>query len=245
MAIYYLRDDETLRLSDTPQSDRAILGPSLYWYAHAQFPTRSLAKARRLADAFLDSRPENYRSIHVERREGGYDCYAYDGEALNARLKEEGLEGAACHFLQQFVSQMPLRIDEKRVADAVNGICLELPDASRSMPELASIDFERVAKPFSKAGGGSNLQRLGIALVALTAVAMLLDLGLRLQKRFAVEKAMESIRTERSIYEIKAMTRKYETIAQKQSKLRDSVVQTLKKRLRRLECTPEKGCRGE
>ncbi len=245
MAIYYLRDDETLCLSDTPESEKVILGPSLYWYAHAQFPTKSLTKARRLADAFLDTRPAEYRTLHVERRSGGYDCYAYDNEALEARLQEEKLEGAARYFLQQFVDQMPLRIDEKRIAETVNGICLELPDENRSMPELASLDFAKVAKPFGKARGGSGLGRLGIAVVVLIAVTMLLDLGLRLQKHFAAEKAMDAIRTERSIYEIKAMIKKYETIAQKQSKLRNSVVQTLKKKLHRLECTPEEGCRGE
>ncbi|WP_353661200.1 hypothetical protein [Hydrogenimonas sp. SS33] len=246
MAIFYIRENETVTLPRAEKGeDFVILSPSLYWYTHARFPTRSLAKAKRLADAFMDSRPESYREIYVEKRGEGYDCYAYDPEVLRIRLEEEGASGLPCYFLQQFADEMPLRIGDDLIAEAVNGVCLEFRDSNRSLPELASLDFRAVAKPFNKGKSAGGVRRGVYLLLGFFAAAMLLDLGVRLQGYMALQKATENLRTDRSLYEIRAMVKRYETTAQKQAKLRREIARALKGHLKRLECTPEGGCKSE
>ncbi|WP_456450436.1 hypothetical protein [Hydrogenimonas sp.] len=241
MAFYYIRTDGTSILNS--DDDAVVLSPSTYWYAHAKFPTRSLAKARKLADGFMDTRPENYDAVYVEKRDGGYDCYAYDGDALKRRLEEAGAAGAPVWFLQQFVSQMPLRLDDERVAESINGVVVELPDASRSLPTLASLDLGAVAKPFNRrAESGFPVKSL-VALTLLLAVTVTADLGVRFQKYLAVDEALERSRASRSVYEIRALVKKYEKVAAEQRKLRQSVAKALKKgRLTKLSCTPSRGC---
>ncbi|WP_201353970.1 hypothetical protein [Hydrogenimonas urashimensis] len=244
MALYYIRENETIIKES--ENDIVVISPTLYWYAFAQFPTKSLAKARRLADAYLDSRPESYRDIHVEKKEEGFDCYAYDKEYLTAKLEELGVSKAPAYFLQQLSSQMPLRIDEKLVADVINGICIELPDESRTLPTLDSLDFEAVAKPFNKRGSATVPKKPLIALVALLSITMLLDLSLRYQQYAAIRDAIEKIGLDRSVYELKSLVTRYEKRASEQAKLRQAIRKALKQQgLKKLKCTPAKGCRYE
>ena len=244
MAIHYLRTDETITFSGDDETPKVVLAPSLYWYLHARFPTRSMAKARRLADSIMDSRPASYQTLFLLRRNEGYDCYAYDEEALQNRLAAEGLTEAKRYFLQQFADQMPRRIDEKTIADVVEGICLELPDDRSDIPSLADLDFEDV-RSFAEEKKRADFKRPGIALLLLLIVTMSLDLGLRLQRKFAIETRLDQSRTDRSIYEIRALVNKYEKIARKQERLRRSIAETLQKRLKKLSCDADGGCRDE
>lgn len=244
MAIYYLRQEETIKLTSSDEPKKVLLAPSLYWYAYAEFPTRSLAKARRLADAFLDSRPREYRDLYVQRRGNGYDCFAYDAEALRMRLKTEGLEKADRYFLQQFREWIPRRVDDETIVDAIKDVCLEIPDRHAELPSLATLPFDNVL-PFSSNSGDSGHKRLLTTFTILLTITMLLDLGLRLQRQYAFQNAFERIKTERSIYEIRALSKKYEKIAKKQMKLRNEITRSLQNRLKKLSCTPEEGCRHE
>ncbi|WP_457595720.1 hypothetical protein [Hydrogenimonas sp.] len=242
MALYYLRDGEIVERER--DGEAVVLSPSLYWYRHARFPTRSAAKAKRLADSLMDSRPAAYTEIYVQKNGDGFDCYAYDPEALARRLEEAGLTGKPLYFLQQFAAHTPLRIDEKRIAETVAGVCVELPDEARALPSLASLEIESAAEPFGGVKEKGFSRALAAGLVGLLAVTMLADLGVRFQKVAAVEKAIEGVSASRSIYEIRAMTQRYEKMAQSQRKLRLEVKKALQKRLSELSCTPEGGCRG-
>ena len=244
MAFFYIRENETI--TKEREGDIVVISPTLYWYAHAQFPTSSLAKARKLADAYLDSRPESYQTIHVEKREGGFDCYAYDAEAVRARLEEAEAADAPAFFLQQFAEEMPLRIDDDLIADTINGVCIELQDGNRNLPSIESLDFDAVAAPFNRTGSGTLSNKLLVALVALFAITMIFDLSLRFQKYSAIERAAERESVDKSVYELKALVSKYEKTASEQTKLRKEIKKALSRPgLRRLECTPSKGCSRE
>ena|GEM_PF-1170937 len=244
MALHYIREEDTITIENA--DDSVVLSPSTYWYVHARFPTRSLARARKLADAFMDTRPQNYTEIYVEKSEEGFDCYAYDGEALAARLRELEAQGEPVWFLQQLASQMPLRIDDGLIAETINGVAVEMRESSRSLPTLGSIDLKAVARPFNKESAGGFPVRLTVALTLLLALAVVTDLAGRFQRYTAVEKALDQSRTSRSIYEIRALLKKYEKIADRQRDLRQNIAKALKRgHLSELECTPEKGCSGE
>ncbi len=244
MAIYYIRENGTVTLES--ENDIVVVSPTLYWYAHADFPTKSLAKARKLADAFLDSRPESYGTIHVEKREGGFDCYAYDKEALKTRIEAVGANDAPAYFLQQLSAKMPIRIDDGLIADIINDICIELPDGERTLPTLDTLDFESVAKPFRHPKSGPLPKSLIIALISLLAVTMVVDLAHRFQEYSAIQKALEKSGGDRSVYEIKSLVKRYEKTAMEQKKLRESIRKALQQgTIRKLDCTPAKGCRRE
>ncbi len=244
MAIHYLRKDETITFSTNDDTVKVVLAPSLYWYVYARFPTRSSAKVRRLADSFMDSRPASYQTLFLQRRDEGYDCYAYDEEALQNRLTAEGFTEAKCYFLQQFDDQMPRRIDEKAIAHVIEGVCLELPDDRSDIPSLADLKFEGV-RSFAEEKKDVDFKRFWIALLILLIVTMSLDLGLRLQQKFAIEKRLDRSRTGRSIYEVRALVKKYDKIADKQKRLRQSIAEALQKRLKKLDCNADGGCRNE
>jgi len=241
--LHYIQDDKTITIEEA--DDAVVLSPSTYWYAHARFPTRSLARARRLADAYMDTRPSDYGAIHVEKEGDGFACYAYNADALASRLEALGAKGSPVWFLQQLASQMPLRIDEGLTADAINGVVVEFKESSRSLPALASIDLNAVARPFNRRSEGGAPARLLVALTLLLAVTVTADLAMRFQTYLATQKALDATRSTRSIYEIRALTAKYEKIAGQQQKLREQVAKALRGRLTHLRCTPGKGCERE
>jgi hypothetical protein len=244
LALHYIRENETI--TKEREGDVVVVSPTLYWYAHAEFPTKSLSKARKLADAYLDSRPDSYTTIHVEKRGGGFDCYAYDAAALRTRLEAADAADAPAYFLQQLAAEMPLRIDEKLTADIINGICIELPDTERTLPSIESVDFEASATSFNRANSGTVPNRLLAALVALLAVTMLFDLSLRFQTYRAVTNAAERDSVEKSLYELKSLVSRYEKTAAEQKRLRQSIQKALKQGgLKKLVCTPSKGCSRE
>jgi len=243
LALYYLGKNETS--VQEREDEIVVVSPSLYWYGHAKFPTRSLGKARRLADAFLDARPPSYTTIHVEKRAGGYDCYAYDAQELTHKIVEAGAQKAPAWFLQQLRSQTPLRIKEGLVAESINDVVVEIPDERRSLPTLASIDVPRVAKPFLRPAGEGSTKGLFYAVAGLLAVVMVLDLGLRLQKYSAIRHAYDTLGGARSLYEIQALVKRYEKEAAAQERLRAELAKALEKNgLKRVVCSP-KGCRSE
>lgn len=244
MALFYIRENETI--TKEREKDIVVVSPTMYWYAHAEFPTKSLSKARKLADAFLDSRPGSYQTIHVEKSGSGFDCYAYDAQALRARLEELEALDAPVYFLQQFSEEMPLRIDRLLVADSINGICIEIQDGHRNLPSIESLDFDAVARPFNERKSGTLSQKLIVTLVALLCVTMLFDLSLRFQKYSAINRAAERDGVDRSVYELKSLVSRYEKTAAEQTRLRKEIKKALNHGgLRILECSPSKGCRGE
>ena len=244
MALYYLRETGTIVKERTGTC--AVLAPSLYWYARAQFPTRSLKRAKKLADSYLASRPASYTAIHVVRAADGFDCYAYDAAALEKRLAQEGLgKETPCYFLQQFAEQMPLRIDDTLIADALNGICLEIEEGARKLPMLDGLDIEAIAEPFNTTAAGTHLKRPFAAAVALLAVTALFDLGLRYQTLHDAQSRLEALRSGRSIYEIRALVKQYETLQRTQSGLREQIRKALRPPLKGLSCSPQKGCTRE
>ncbi|WP_300365193.1 hypothetical protein [Hydrogenimonas sp.] len=243
MALYYIRENSIVTLEK--EEKVVILSPSLYWYAHAEFPTTSLAKARKLADAFLDSRPDSYRTIYVEKRGNGFDCYAFDADALGIRLDEIEANDAPCFFLQQFSEEMPLRIDSHLIADAINGICIELKDENRTLPTLDSVDLYAVAKPFNRTKSGRIPNGWMVALLVILSITMMMDLALRFQKERALQTASEKVRSERSIYEVKSLISRYQKRAGEQAKLRKAIKKALRGRIIKIECSPSKGCSRE
>ncbi|WP_456382728.1 hypothetical protein [Hydrogenimonas sp.] len=243
MALYYIRESGTVIKGGG--KDVVVVAPSLYWYAHARFPTKSLSKARKLADAYLDSRPPSYTSIHVEKREEGFDCYAYDAETIEAKLDEIGQTDVPVYFLQQFANEMPMRVDEELTVDTINGVCIEMPDRNRTLPTLQSLDFSGVAKPFNRSGGTGVSGRLIFVLMILLTITAIFDISLRYQKLSAIEKKLEKSRGSRSFYELQSLVEGYEKRAKAQKRLREAIRQALDRRLTSLKCTPAKGCVGD
>ncbi|WP_457594419.1 hypothetical protein [Hydrogenimonas sp.] len=239
MALYYIGENGTVVREKS--EDVVVVAPSLYWYGHAKFPTSSIAKAKRLADSYLASRPASYTSIHVEKSRGGFDCYAYDEAHLRSLVAQHTSPKTPCYFLQQFSAQMPLRIDENLIAETINGICIEMENGGKTLPSLDSLDFRSLAKPFNAAGETGIPKGVAAGLVFLLLATATGDLALRYQTLQALQsRAAEG--TQKSMYEIKALVKTYAKIDTEQRRLRATIQKALSSRMKRLECSVKKGC---
>lgn len=243
MALYYIRENGTIVRERS--GDVVVVAPSLYWYAHAKFPTSSLAKARRLADTFLASRPASYTSIHVEKRDGGFDCYAFDEALLSKSIPGDVPPNTPRYFLQQLADQMPLRIDETLIADTINGICIEMEETAKSLPSLDSVDIGSLAKPFNRAGTNRLPLWVAVTLTAALFTAAAADLALRFQTLEALHHRAAEMNGGKTMYEIKALVQKYQKTDAVQRSLRATIKKALNTPMKSLECTPKKGCSYE
>ncbi len=243
LALYYIRENGTI-IKDTP-AETVVLSPSLYWYAHADLPARSVAKAKKLADSVLASRPSSYTSIHVEKRGNGFDCYAFDENRVESLIPDSVAKTAPRYFLQQFSDQMPLRIDDTLIADTINGICIEIHEESRSIPSLDSIDIKSLAKPFNKSTSKSVSSWMAALFVVLLLTAAGTDLALRYQTLNALKQKSAANDSRKTMYEIKALSKKYRKIDSEQKRLRSAIKKALDSHMKLLECDAKKGCSFE
>jgi len=242
LALYYIRENGTIVREKS--GDIVVIAPSLYWYGHAKFPTSSIAKAKRLADSFLATRPASYTAIHVEKSGDGFDCYAYDEAHLRTLVAQHTSAKTPFYFLQQFSEQMPLRIDEELIADTINGICIEMENGERTLPSLDSLDFRSLAKPFNGAGESGISKKVAAGLAVLLFVTAAGDLALRYQTLQALQ-SRSTEGTQRSMYEIRALVKKYAKIDSEQRRLRAAIQKALSSRIKTLECSVKKGCTHE
>ncbi len=243
MALYYIKEGDTVvkECSD----DAVVISPSLYWYAYAEFPTRSPAKAKRLADSYMASRPASYTSVYVEKRGEGFDCYAYDEAHLRSLIEQHTSLKTPAYFLQQFSRQLPLRIDEKLTADTINGIAVEVKESATAIPALESLDFGAAAKPFNKAGTAGFPKKLSVVLLAVLLATAAGDLTLRYQKLHALEELNGAGTGGKSMYEIKSLLKKYAKTDREQRELRRAINEALSSPVKSLECDLKKGCTRE
>ena len=243
MALYYIKEGDTV--VKERGDDVVVISPSLYWYAHATFPTKSISKAKKLADSYLASRPPSYTSIYVERRGDGFDCYAYDEAHLRSLIEPHISLKTPAYFLQQFSKELPLRIDENLTADTINGIAVEMKESSATLPSLDSLDFGSVAKPFNKTAGEGFSKPMAVVLLILLFATAAGDLALRYQKLHALERLNTASDTGKSMYEIKALLKKYGTTDIQQRRLRATIQKALSSPMKSLECDIKKGCTYE
>ncbi len=243
MALYYIKEGDTIVKECS--EDIVVISPSLYWYAYAEFPTRSLTKAKKLAGSYMASRPSSYTSIFVEKRGDGFDCYAYDEAHLRSLTEPYASFKTPAYFLQQFSRLLPLRIDENLTADTINGITVEIKESGTALPALDSLDFGAIAKPFNRAGTGGFSKRLTIALLAALLATAAGDLALRYQKLHALEQLNAAGDSGKSMYEIKALSKKYGKTDMEQRGLRRAIKEALSSPMKSLECDLKKGCTYE
>jgi len=240
LALYYIKEGDTV--VKERGDDVVVISPSLYWYAHAVFPTKSVSKAKKLADSYLASRPSSYTSIYVEKSGDGFDCYAYDEAHLRSLIERHVSLKAPAYFLQQLSKELPLRIDENLTADTINGIAIEIKEGAATLPSLDSLDFASVAKPFNKRAAEGISRPMAALLLLLLLATAAGDLALRYQKLHALEKLSGASDTGKSMYEIKALLEKYNRTDGEQRGLRRAIKEALSSPVRSLECEPKKGC---
>jgi len=236
----YIKERETTVLDE--KGEGAVLAPSLYWYAFAPLKKVSQRRARAMADALLKPRPKNYRDIVVQKREGGYDCFAYDAEALRRRLRQEGLEKEPVWFLQQLAHCTPFSLTNGRTATVLNGIVLEVPaEGSEKALSFATCMLPEPLLKQKSTESGEVLGWLKAATVTV-AVAALLDIGSAWQEKRAWQARLASLKMDKTAYEMRAMVNRYEKVAGRLQAMGEALAKALKKRgVKHIICTP-KGC---
>ena len=200
-----------------------------------------MRKARAMADALLRPRPREMKDIFVQKTARGYDCYAYDAKGLKERLECEGLAGQPVWFLQQWRALAPFALGDGYRAVEAAGVVVEMPGEAAALDAAA---LSRLPEPLMQGGEkatgeGSRFWRIAAVLAAVTALA---DLGMRWQTHRALETELAALRTDRSFYEIRALSDRYEKAMREEKALYRAVAAALQRPFERLECTP-KGCR--
>ena len=244
MGVYYFSREGMKLLAE--KGEGIVLAPSLYWYIQKELPTKSLHKAKRYAASLVNDAPEGFRELVVFKNGNLYDIYAYDPELLK-RAVDSFDHPMPIYALQQFVEQLPSRIDENHVARAIEGVAVVLPDGegqklSAFAPNVSTI------RPLLENYGDRRSSRSStlviVALIVLTTAAVF-DTLLHIQRYQMASRWLENQQTDRTLYEIKSMIRRYEKIENSYRKRRQEIVKILQKsRLRSVTCD-EKGCRSE
>ena len=242
--IYYLRKEDVLTFAS--ERDIIILAPSMYWYSHANFPTKSLSKARKLAESLLAERPKSYKDIIVAKTADGYDCYALNLGTIKQHTFYK--PDIPILFLQQFFPSTPFSIGEETLANRLGKMVLETPSSPQETDNLPSLD-QLVSRhqPHSLVTSDSSAlskRNLTIFLVLLVAMFSTTILS-KLQVFRAYQSELTQMQTDRSIYEIKAMVKAYERSTAEQFKLRKELYDILQSHtLSKITCD-KTGCQYE
>lgn len=247
VGIIYLSDQSLGRAES--QESVIILSPRLYWYEPLKLPTRSMAKAKKLAQHAMSTRPSDYTKLLLIRQSDHYACYAYNPDEIDALMAAFEVEPSPWCFAQQLADQLPVEIRKDELyLDGFQGIGIESADSEESARQLGELTFAGVKlfahEDASKQGAD---RKLLWTVAALLIAAAGWDLGLRWQKIRAIDDtAAREGGVQKSGYEMQALVKQYGDVKSDQVRLRESIAKSVSATgLTKLDCLVKKGCKSE
>lgn len=225
------------------QEEGVILSPSLYWYVQKKLPTKSLHKAKRYAVSLLNDAPAGYTELILFKKGAFYEIYAYDPTLLQ-KAAASFEHPMPFYALQQFITQLPARINKERIAVSIADIAVELPDEKETLPPFQP-DLSHVSPLLKDLKNRSTSSTWVLVTLIFLLTAILFDSILHWQRYKMAQEQLEKERTDRTLYEIKALIHRYKKIENSYRKKRSDMEKILQKRgLKEVVCD-EGGCRGE
>ncbi|MBL0707758.1 MAG: hypothetical protein JJW00_01775 [Sulfurimonas sp.] len=234
MALVYVFSLEEKVVYEDVLDDVVILSPSLYWYMLCSIPTRSMQKAKKIAQHIMSHRPSHFEEIVLYKLENNYDAYAYDKSVVKSILKELNLKNPKVYFANQLKLDAQTAIDDDnalyKFGDRVMEYVIEedIPESSLRENYKELLVGQKHIKLFEKSGKNNKTFLLAsLALFVLYIAAFSFD---RLKTLSHIDAELAGLKTEdRSFYEMKSLIKKYKKLQSSSERMRSGLKKELKK----------------
>jgi len=227
--------DRDSAVFEVDESVNVILSPSLYWVQKRTLPVKSLREVKPLIESlFEDILPDGHYSYSAYKEGDEYLLFAYQDKAILDILAQKGLPPSkvnAVYFAQNELAslQEPKKIDDENVIAIKEGIVILLPakfiktDALLDVNDLSLSKKSIALKQFGHIVNEKSLYRL-IALLAVIIVLVGSEYIITLNKASRLqtqrEELFSSYNLKPTMFQNKALLKKYEGIYASQTKLR-------------------------
>ena len=223
-----------------------ILSPSLYWVKKISLPVKYARDAKKLlASLFEDTLPEGNYSYSVYKKEEEFFIFAYEDKVILDAMSKAGVSlsnVASVHFAQSEMQGIEgaVKINEAQSIYVKDDIVVLVPccwieeSGDLDMSEITLSKHKVVLQQYAHIVENSSLYKIGAVLVVLS----LLVFGeylITLQKTSEVTQLKDELfakhKLKPTMLQNKSMLKKYKTIHEKQTKLREYTSYLLSLRL--------------
>ena len=227
--------DRDSAVFEVDESVNVILSPSLYWVQKRTLPVKSLREVKPLIESlFEDILPDGHYSYSAYKEGDEYLLFAYQDKAILDILAQKGLPPSkvnAVYFAQNELAslQEPKKIDDENVIAIKEGIVILLPakfiktDALLDVNGFSLSKRSIALKQFGHIVNEKSLYRL-ITLLAVIIVLVGSEYIITLNKASRLqtqrEELFSSYNLKPTMFQNKALLKKYEGIYASQTKLR-------------------------
>lgn len=241
--VFVDRDSAVLELEG---SVNVILSPSLYWVQKRALPVKSLREVRPLLESlFEDILPDGHYSYVAYKEGDEYLLFAYQDKEILDVLAQKGIPPSkinAVYFAQNELASLdePKKINNENVIALKDGIVILLPKKfiqTESPLDVSNVSLSKKSISLKQFGHIVNEKSL-YKLIALLVVMILLVgseyiITLHKANRFQTqrEELFSSYGLKPTMFQNKALLKKYEAIFKSQTKLRTLLAKALSMKL--------------
>ncbi|WP_324170594.1 hypothetical protein [Sulfurimonas sp.] len=223
-----------------------VLSPSLYWVKKISLPVKYARDAKKLLPSlFEDTLPEGNYSYSVYKKEDEFFIFAYEDKIILDAMSKVGISlsnVSSVHFAQSEMQGIEgaVKINESQSIYVKDDMLILVPccwieeSGNLDMSELTLSKHKVVLQQYAHIVENSSLYKIGAVLVVL----LLLVFGeylITLQKTSEVRELKDELFTKNKLkptmLQNKSMLKKYKTIHEKQTKLREYTSYLLSLRL--------------
>ncbi len=104
----YIYDEELNNTEIIDGLNVIILSPSFCWFKELELPTKSLSKAKKIADHMLSDRPEKYVDIAISKDNNKFKIYCYERKTIENIVKKLGKTNCKVYFVYELTDDLAL-----------------------------------------------------------------------------------------------------------------------------------------
>ncbi len=94
--------------------DIVVLASSFCWFKSMELPTKSISKAKKIADHMLSDRPNGYDDIEVKKNNNKFDVYCYNKTAIESIIRTLKLADKNIYFTYELTNELMHLIDNNQ-----------------------------------------------------------------------------------------------------------------------------------
>ncbi|WP_373035033.1 hypothetical protein [Sulfurimonas sp.] len=232
MALVYVYSLEK-RTTFADANDIVVLSPAMYWFKVCEIPTKSMAKAKKIAMHMMSNKPDNFDDIELFHKTDFYHAYAYDKKSIKFLLKELGLKNPQVYFANQLQLTDFIAIDDETNLYKFNQRVIESHATTEKPSKSLLTHYEELLqgeKPILSFESGDRSLKTVLSLSAgFFLLYILLFTFDKVSILSSLENEMESLNIQnRSFYQIRSLIKKYTKLDQNSEKLKEKLTQALK-----------------
>jgi len=113
--IYGEEIDDNVKIID--DLDVVVLSPSFCWFKELELPSKSLSKAKKIADHILSDRPKEYIDIVIKKDNDKFKVYCYDKKAVENIVKRLGKIQSKIFFAYELIDDLSLLFNNDKLVE--------------------------------------------------------------------------------------------------------------------------------